>query len=160
MEGGRQPGRDPVSAEQWGKHAREAPTSVRCFGSEIPSRLGSVQLLVDQGTSEPTPCVTPHRGKRQLRMLGVAYSDEGAVLATSRQALPDVSEYEDLSHINSGKGDTSYSSPAIPRSRSLDPLGFNATCSTKSSRLRKLASWAGASKKTAPSGESTSTVSR
>lgn len=76
-------------------------------------------------------------------------------LANSTQALPDASEYEDLSHFNLSKGGTSYSSPAIPRIRSIDLFGFNATCSTKSSRLRKLASWAGASKMTAPSGEST-----
>lgn len=84
----------------------------------------------------------------------------GPFSANSTQALPDASEYEDLSHFNSDKDGTSYSSPAIPRIRSLDSFGFNATCSTKSSRLRKLASWAGASKETAPRGESTSTVSR
>src|SRR5690606_26330336 len=80
--------------------------------------------------------------------------------ATSTHALPDASENEHLNHINSGKADTSYRSPMMSRMKSLDFLGFNATRSTKSSRVRKLARWVGESKKAAPVGESTCTVSR
>src|SRR5881392_35521 len=80
--------------------------------------------------------------------------------AISTQALPEASENEDLIHFNSDKSGPSHRSPAISRIRSLDFLGFNATCSAKSSRRRKLASCVGESKKTAPMGESTWTVSR
>lgn len=75
--------------------------------------------------------------------------------AISTQLLPDASEKDDLTHFNSDKTSSSYRSLAISRIRSLECLGSKATCSTASRRRRKLASWVGESKKTAPIGVST-----
>jgi len=141
-----------------GTHGRCPPQ--RAFRHRALSRWAQPNC---PSTSAPVNC--PH-ASRPTAAHGSSGSLEsrtamrGPFLATSTQLLPDASEYDDLSHFNSGKTASFYRSLAISRMMSLDCLGFNALCSTASRRRWKFASCVDESKKTAPVGESTCTVSR
>lgn len=153
-----------------GPSAPAGTCSVPPHGCSDGGRPGSLKVpgkeslapALDQGSrSSATALANRDHAARHTEAQGSSgifesrMTTEHPFRAISTQLLPDASDEEDLTHFNSDKTSSSYRSLAISRIRSLEFFGSKATCSTASRRRRKLASWVGESKKTAPMGVST-----